>query len=195
MRTPEQQAIRDFLNGLTERQGKRVRVSDVTQATFGRDYLDEVWPVIQPLIPRLSSPMPQGFRISGYAYNLDPATGLYIDHPAYDIVPAEGMVDDCRPMKGGIVTWAWADERPELMEHPDWDRGLHVMVDHGNREISRYCHSRRLFVFAGQEVTTETSLGLMGDTGAARGPHWHIGFTRNGQPVDWIVEGGLVPLP
>ena len=181
MRTPEQQAIRDFLNGLTERQGKRVRVSDVTQATFGRDYLDEVWPVIQPLIPRLSSPMPQGFRISGY--------GFSADHPAYDIAPAAGVgYDGCYPLRSGGVVWSGKDVRPELTEHPEWDRGLHVVIDHGNGEVSRYCHARQLFVSVGELVTVGTVLGLMGATGRATGPHWHIGFTRNGQPVDWMLE-------
>lgn len=129
--------------------------------------------------------MPQGFRISGYGY-------IPGEHEAYDLAPAEGVTDDrCYPLKDGVVIYAGWDDRLELGLHPEWSRGLYVKIEHGNGEVSRYCHARRLVVFDRQKVTRDTPLGYMGDTGAARGKHWHIGFKRDWQGVDWLKEAGL----
>lgn len=131
--------------------------------------------------------MPQGWQISGYGYGPG--------HEAYDIAPAEGVMDDrCYPLKDGVVVHAGRDTRPELAQHPEWDRGHYVLLRHGNGEESRYCHAFSLFVQVGQEVKGgATPLGLMGNSGFTQdgGRHWHIGFTKSGAGVDWLKEAGL----
>lgn len=128
------------------------------------------------------SPLPDGFRISGLGYT--------DTHQAYDLAPLgpprEG--DELFPLRAGTVVHAGPDTRPQLAQHPEWDRGLYVLLHHDDHEQSCYCHLRHLAVRTGADVTAAESIGTLGQTGYASGPHCHLWATRGGVKVDWLAE-------
>ena len=74
-----------------------------------------------------------------------------------------------------------------------YDRyGLTVDVDHGNGFVTRYAHLSQIKVHAGQKVTRETVVGLLGNTGRTTGAHLHYevridDVPRN--PITYIAAG------
>jgi murein DD-endopeptidase MepM/ murein hydrolase activator NlpD len=59
-----------------------------------------------------------------------------------------------------------------------------VVIDHGNRISSLYSHFSSVAVKAGDRVAAGQTLGRMGATGFATGPHLHFEIRVNGAPVD-----------
>lgn len=65
--------------------------------------------------------------------------------------------------------------------------GLHggtVGIDHGQGLTSIYIHMSRIDVKPGQAVAAGETIGRVGATGFASGPHLHWGVYMNGIPVD-----------
>ena len=59
-----------------------------------------------------------------------------------------------------------------------------VMVKHANGHTTVYAHLSRIQVKRGQLVSQGQTLGLVGATGWATGPHLHFEFRVNGQHKD-----------
>ena len=59
-----------------------------------------------------------------------------------------------------------------------------VMVKHANGDTTVYAHLSRIMVKRGQTVTQNQTLGLVGATGWATGPHLHFEFRVNGRHQD-----------
>jgi murein DD-endopeptidase MepM/ murein hydrolase activator NlpD len=59
-----------------------------------------------------------------------------------------------------------------------------VFIDHGDGLISMYFHLSELKVQAGQDVKKGETLGLVGSTGRATGPHLHLGVRWHGARVN-----------
>ncbi|HXE39182.1 MAG TPA: M23 family metallopeptidase, partial [Azonexus sp.] len=62
--------------------------------------------------------------------------------------------------------------------------GNTVFIDHGQGLVTAYMHLSRLDVRAGQPVRQGETLGAVGATGRATGPHLHWAVILNNTPVD-----------
>ncbi|MDQ7092710.1 peptidoglycan DD-metalloendopeptidase family protein [Desulfosporosinus sp. PR] len=62
--------------------------------------------------------------------------------------------------------------------------GNMILIDHGNGVMTRYGHSSRLLVSVGQQVSRGQTIGLVGATGNATGPHLHFEIIQNGDTVN-----------
>lgn len=62
--------------------------------------------------------------------------------------------------------------------------GKTVFLDHGNGLLSMYCHLDRIDVKPGEILRKGQTLGRIGATGRASGPHLHWSVVLNGTMVD-----------
>lgn len=70
-------------------------------------------------------------------------------------------------------------------------QGSFVILDHGAGLKTVYYHMLGRAVEEGEEVAAGDTLGLVGSTGLATGPHLHLGVYINGVPVDpgfWLAK-------
>lgn len=67
---------------------------------------------------------------------------------------------------------------------PLYFTGNTVIIDHGARLFSVFAHLSEFHVKAGDVVTPETVVGLVGATGRVTGPHLHWSVRLNGARVD-----------
>lgn len=68
--------------------------------------------------------------------------------------------------------------------HSRYGYGNHVIIDHGNGVTSVYAHLYSISVEVGQQVTTNTVIGLEGSTGLSTGTHLHFEVRVNGKAAD-----------
>jgi hypothetical protein len=74
-----------------------------------------------------------------------------------------------------------------VVEFAGWNSGGYgnlVVVRHRLGYATWYAHMSRIAVSAGQSVTGGTTLGYVGSTGHATGPHLHFELRRNAVPID-----------
>ena len=62
--------------------------------------------------------------------------------------------------------------------------GNMVVVDHGEGLLTAYAHLHRISVKKGQALSRGDKVGLLGETGNARGAHLHFEVRRDGIPRD-----------
>lgn len=128
----------------------------------------------EPLMPMVVT--------SAFGVRSDPVHGRRRFHAGVDLGAPEGtMVYAAAP---GIIIYA------------GWQGGFgrHVVIDHGHGIRSHYSHMSQLFVKAGQIVETGDTLGAVGSTGRATGPHLHFAITNaDGHFLDPLTVLG-VPL-
>lgn len=62
--------------------------------------------------------------------------------------------------------------------------GYSILIDHGNGIMTRYAHSTKLLVSAGDSVSKGQTIGLVGATGNATGPHLHFEVIINGDTTN-----------
>ena len=102
--------------------------------------------------------------------------GYSFFHPALDL---DGVIGrDVKPIKNGRV---------EAISRSKYTYGNAIIIDHGNNLSSLYAHLSKVFVFEGQEVSTNTIIGEVGSTGHSTGPHLHLEIRDHGQPVNPYV--------
>lgn len=94
-------------------------------------------------------------------------------HPGIDIAAGLGM--PVRPiLKGKVVE----------VTYGFWGLGHYTVVEHEQGYRSTYGHMGRIFVKAGDEVSTSSTLGEIGLTGKTSGPHTHLEVTKSGKSID-----------
>lgn len=104
--------------------------------------------------------------------------GFSFFHPGVDL--GANIGDSIKPMKSGKVVEAGFTTD---------GYGNTILIDHGQGLTTRYAHLSKIFVKVGQNVDTNTILGLVGVTGHTTGPHLHFevrtyGFAQN--PLNYI---------
>lgn len=93
-------------------------------------------------------------------------------HEGIDIPYVEGA--PVRVTAPGIVTFAgWAGGYGNMVE-----------VAHGGGVVTRYAHLSRIYVVQSAAVRLGESIGQVGSTGSATGPHLHYEVRINGKAVD-----------
>jgi murein DD-endopeptidase MepM/ murein hydrolase activator NlpD len=135
------------------------------------DHAMSRWTDDQPQTLRLAQPVP-GVRSSSFGMrrifngeSRNPHTGMDIAAPAGTPVKA--------PTGGTVIDTG-----------NFFFNGNTVFVDHGRGLISMYCHLSAIDVKPGQQVAAGTTLGAVGMTGRATGPHLHWGLSLNRAWVD-----------
>ena len=105
-------------------------------------------------------------------------------HPEIVVV---GECDDCaeRMLRGAADV-----VRRGTRLAPGWgltlEGWLHVLieVEHPDGNQSLYAHLNERSVKVGDVITTADSLGKVGETGTATGPHLHLEIHQEGRPID-----------
>ena len=103
---------------------------------------------------------------------VDPVLNTRIMHEGIDIWASEGTA--IHAAGGGTVIWAG-------------DRhgyGNAVFIDHGKGVVTVYAHQSKVGVAVGQHVGTGDTIGYVGHTGLAAGPHLHFEVRVNGTAYD-----------
>ena len=93
-------------------------------------------------------------------------------HTGLDIACPAGT--GIRPVSSGVVTFAAYNG----------SYGNLIKVDHGNGVETWYAHCSAIYVSVGQAVDTGTTIGAVGQTGNATGPHLHLEIRIGGTPVN-----------
>ena len=77
-----------------------------------------------------------------------------------------------------------------VVEFAGWNSGGYgnlVVVRHRLGYATWYAHMSRIAVSVGQSVTGGTTLGYVGSTGHATGPHLHFELRKNAVPIDPVA--------
>jgi murein DD-endopeptidase MepM/ murein hydrolase activator NlpD len=116
--------------------------------------------------------MPGWPIVSRFGMRTDPVLNTKLMHEGIDIWAPEGT-----PIHAaGAGTVIWAGDRHGY--------GNAVFVDHGNGVVTVYAHQSRVGVAVGQRVSTGDTIGYIGHTGLAAGPHLHFEVRVNGTAYD-----------
>ncbi|MBV8371028.1 MAG: peptidoglycan DD-metalloendopeptidase family protein [Candidatus Eremiobacteraeota bacterium] len=110
---------------------------------------------------------------SPFGMRVNPVTHVFRLHAGIDIaVPT------------GTTVAAAADGRVIVAGWDDGGCGNMVVIDHGGRLATQYCHLSQIFVGVGQDVQRGQAIAASGSTGNSTGPHLHFGVRVNGRAVD-----------
>lgn len=132
----------------------------------------------QKIVPNVGTltnwqwPTGSGYTItSNYAYRRHPIRGDYQLHPALDIagLPYGAPI---YASNNGVVTMAKYYST----------YGNCVIINHNNGYYTLYAHMSAINVRVGQVVSKGTTLGRIGMTGSATGPHLHYEVWKGGAP-------------
>jgi len=93
-------------------------------------------------------------------------------HTGIDIAVSRGT--PIKAADGGLVTFA------------GWNGGYGnlIIIDHENGFVTYYAHCNSISVKKGQRVARGETIGTVGSTGNATGPHLHFEVRKNGVPVN-----------
>jgi murein DD-endopeptidase MepM/ murein hydrolase activator NlpD len=127
----------------------------------------------------------EGVSGSGYGMRIDPFTGRSAFHQGIDFAAPTGT--DIQAAAGGVVI---------ISEfHPGF--GNLVEIDHGNELITRYAHSSKILVKAGDLVKKGQKIAEVGSTGRSTGAHLHFEVLVNGEaqnPMRFLAAGSETKL-
>lgn len=103
-------------------------------------------------------------------------------HPGIDIAIGFGI--QIHPIIDGVV---------EQVHHGFFGLGHFVVLTHVNDFKSIYGHMGKIYVKVGQMVSSDSTLGEVGMSGATSGPHTHLEVTHEGKYIDPLTI--LPPIP
>lgn len=128
----------------------------------------------------LHAPLAPMVVTSEFGVRKDPVHGRRRFHAGIDLGAPEGtMLYSAAP---GIVIYAARQG----------GFGRHVVVDHGHGIRTHYSHLSQIFVKPGEIVEAGDTLGAVGSTGRATGPHLHFAVTNaDGHFLDPLTLFGI----
>ncbi len=120
----------------------------------------------------LASPMEFSRVTSGFKMRFHPILQKWRAHLGVDYAAPTGT--PVRTVGDGVVEFAGVQN----------GFGNVVFVKHRNNHVTVYAHLSRVFVKRGQSIGQGQTVGAVGSTGWATGPHLHFEFRVNGQHQD-----------
>ena len=134
----------------------------------------------------LTSPVEYSRISSGFAMRFHPVLQTWRAHNGTDFAAPLGT--PARTIGDGVVEFAGVQN----------GYGNVVFVKHRNNQETVYAHLSEINVQQGQSVSQGQTVGLVGATGWATGPHLHFEFRVDGAQQDpqlLAQMGGAGPLP
>lgn len=134
----------------------------------------------------LSSPVEFSRISSGFSMRFHPVLQTWRAHKGTDFAAATGT--PARTVGDGTVAFAGVQN----------GYGNVVFIKHRNGNETVYAHLSKINVQRGQSVSQGQTIGLVGATGWATGPHLHFEFRINGEqqdPMKIAQQGNTVPVP
>lgn len=118
-------------------------------------------------------PVKGAYMSSRYGMRVSPISGKKLFHNGIDLAVREGT--DVHPCKSGEVIRCRAG---------DAVFGNYIVVKHNDGVTSLYAHLKQILTHEGDIVGTANTIGLVGHTGMATGPHLHFELKTDGKSVD-----------
>ncbi len=121
----------------------------------------------------------KGYLSSAYTWRNDPFTGKWTFHKGIDIATNSG--NPIVATADGVV----------IQRKYDKIGGNTIKIKHMFGYTTVYCHLSKFLAKVGQKVKRGEAIGLVGETGKARGPHVHYEVRLNGKtknPYYYILE-------
>lgn len=134
----------------------------------------------------LSAPVAFSRVSSGFAMRFHPVLKQQRRHLGTDFAAPTGT--PARTVGDGVVTFAGVQN----------GYGNVVFIRHRNQTETVYAHLSRLMVKRGESVSQGQTIGLVGSTGWATGPHLHFEVRVNGvqhDPMRMAQTSETVPVP
>ena len=158
---------------------ERVRPGELAQIVAARALVTDAdgWrqPMVWPTTGRIST------RFGSQRVYANGEAGSY--HSGIDIARATGT-PVVAPADGFVILAA---------DHPFALEGNLLMIDHGMGLNSAFLHLSRIDVQPGDHVRQGQSIGLVGKTGRATGPHLHWSLRWNEAKLDPLLVTGPMP--
>ena len=134
----------------------------------------------------LSSPVEFSRVSSGFAMRFHPILKKFKAHLGTDFAASTGT--PARTVGDGVVSFA------------GWQTGYGnvIFVTHRNNTETVYAHLSKINVKRGQQVAQGQTVGLVGSTGWATGPHLHFEVRINGvqhDPMKLAQQSETIPVP
>lgn len=126
----------------------------------------------------LSAPLAFSRVSSGFAMRFHPVHKTWRAHNGTDFAAPTGT--KVRTVADGVVEFAGVQN----------GYGNVVFVKHPDNNVTVYAHLSRIDVRKGASVTQGTTIGAVGSTGWATGPHLHFEVRVNGQAQDPLTVIG-----
>lgn len=117
-------------------------------------------------------PVARGWISSPFGQRVDPFSGGTAWHAGLDFTARPGT--PVQAAAGGVVIYAAYRA----------DYGNTIEINHGDGYVTRYAHQKELKVATGDIVKRGQTIGTVGATGRASGPHLHFEVLKNGRHVD-----------
>ena len=134
----------------------------------------------------LSSPVEFSRISSGFSMRFHPILQKWRAHLGTDFAASTGT--PARTVGDGVVEFAGSQN----------GYGNVVFIKHRNGHETVYAHLSKISVARGQAVNQGQTIGLVGSTGWATGPHLHFEFRVNGMqqdPMTIAKQSETIPVP
>lgn len=130
---------------------------------------------------------------SGFGWRLSPFTGGAQYHAGIDIASVWNA--KIIAAADGVVTDAWPSPDSYWEGHPVL--GGMLRIKHANGFGTVYGHLAKLYVHEGDTVMRGQMIGIVGDTGKAKGRHLHYEVWKDGivvNPIDYLSSNRILVM-